>query len=163
MMSKKPIKLLILDVDGTLTDGGVYISEKGEQSKKFNVKDGMGIVVLNKMGIEVGIISHSSVSEMISNRANTLKLNYVYVGQKPKLEVLQDWLQELKITLEEVAYMGDDINDLDVIEVCGFTACPSDAMAIVKEKVDHVMTMKGGEGAVREFIDHYLLDKPLGY
>ena len=139
------------------------LSFQVQKSKKFNVKDGMGIVVLKKMGIEVGIISHSSVSEMISNRANTLKLNYVYVGHKPKLEVLQEWLQELNITLEEVAYMGDDINDLDIIEVCGFTACPSDAMAIVKEKVDHVMTMKGGEGAVREFIDQYLLDKPLGY
>lgn len=158
-----PIKLLVLDVDGTLTDGGVYISEKGEQSKKFNVKDGMGIVVLKKMGIDVGIISHSSVSEMISNRANTLKLNYVYVGQKAKVEVLQEWLQELNITLDEVAYMGDDINDLDIIEVCGLTACPSDAMAIVKEKVDHVMSVKGGEGAVREFIDSVLLEKPIGY
>lgn len=162
-MSKKAIKLLVLDVDGTLTDGGVYISEKGEQSKKFNVKDGMGIVMLKKSGTEVGIISHSSVSEMISNRANTLKLKYVYVGQQPKLEVLQLWIQELDITLEEVAYMGDDVNDLDIINVCGLTACPSDAMAIVKEKVDHVMSMRGGEGAVREFIDHYILDKPIGY
>lgn len=162
-MHKKSIKLLVLDVDGTLTDGGVYISEKGEQTKKFNVKDGMGIVMLKKSGTEVGIISHSSVSEMISNRANTLKLKYVYVGQKPKLEVLQEWLDELQLTLEEVAYMGDDINDLDIIKVCGLTACPSDAMAIIKEKVDHVMSMRGGEGAVREFIDHYILDKPIGY
>lgn len=162
-MSKKSIKLLVLDVDGTLTDGGVYISEKGEQSKKFNVKDGMGIVLLKKTGTEVGIISHSSVSEMISNRANTLKLKYVYVGQKPKLEVLSEWIQEMQLTLEEVAYMGDDVNDLDIIEVCGLTACPIDAMGIVKEKVDHVMTMKGGEGAVREFIDNYILEKPLGY
>lgn len=162
-MSKKSIKLLVLDVDGTLTDGGVYISEKGEQSKKFNVKDGMGIVQLKKAGTEVGIISHSSVSDMISNRANTLKLKYVYVGQKPKLEVLSEWIQEMQLTLEEVAYMGDDINDLDIIEVCGLTACPTDAMGIVKEKVDHVMTIKGGEGAVREFIDNYILEKPLGY
>ena len=162
-MTKKTIKLLVLDVDGTLTDGGVYISEKGEQSKKFNVKDGMGIVLLKKAGTEVGIISHSSVSEMISNRANTLKLKYVYVGQKPKLEVLQEWIGELEIPPGEVAYMGDDVNDLDIIRVCGLTACPSDAMAIVKERVDHVMTMKGGEGAVREFIDHYILEKPIGY
>ena len=156
-MSKKPIKLLVLDVDGTLTDGGVYISEKGEQTKKFNVKDGMGIVVLKKMGIEVGIISHSSVSEMISNRANTLKLNYVYVGQKPKVEVLQEWLQELNITLEEVAYMGDDINDLDIIGEAGLSACPADAIQIVKEQVHHVMSLRGGEGAVREFIDGWLM------
>ncbi len=156
-MNKNSIKLLVLDVDGTLTDGGVYISEKGEQTKKFNVKDGMGIVTLKKAGTEVGIISHSSVSEMISNRANTLKLKYVYVGQKAKQEVLDEWLTELQLTRDEVAYMGDDINDLDIIDVCGLTACPSDAMAIVKERVDHVMTMKGGEGAVREFIDGWLM------
>lgn len=156
-MTDQKIKLLVLDVDGTLTDGGVYISEKGEQTKKFNVKDGMGIVTLKKAGIEVGIISHSSVSEMISNRANTLKLQYVYVGQQPKVEVLQQWLEELHLGPEEVAYMGDDINDLDIIDFCGLTACPADAIAVVKERVDQVMTQKGGEGAVREFIDGWLM------
>lgn len=152
-----PIKLLVLDVDGTLTDGGVYISESGEQTKKFNVKDGMGIVTLRQAGIEVGIISHSSVSQMISSRANTLKLNYVYVGNRPKLEVLHEWLEELQLLPEEVAYMGDDINDLDIIGAVGLSACPADAMKVVKERVHHVMTMKGGEGAVREFIDGWLM------
>lgn len=151
------IKLLVLDVDGTLTDGGVYISETGEQTKKFNVKDGMGIVMLRKAGVEVGIISHSSVSQMISSRANTLKLKYVYVGNRPKLEVLREWLAELNIKPEEVAYMGDDINDLDIIGEAGLSACPADAIQIVKEQVHHVMTLKGGEGAVREFIDGWLM------
>lgn len=151
------IKLLILDVDGTLTDGGIYITEKGEQFKKFNAKDGMGIVQAMSNGIEVGIISHSSISEMVDKRANMLKMKYVYVGKEPKIEVLDGWLKDLQLSYEEVAFMGDDINDLDIIEKAGLSACPADAVQVVKEKSHHTMQQKGGEGAVREFIDNYLL------
>lgn len=157
MKSLRKIKFLVLDVDGTMTDGGVYITEKGEQMKKFNARDGMGIKVAIKAGIEVGIISHSMISEMVDSRAQMLGMKYVYIGQKPKIEILKDWIHQMEISLEEVAFIGDDINDLELIEKVGFSASPADGVKVVKEKVDLILNMKGGEGCVREFIDEYLL------
>ncbi len=156
-MSSTQIKLLVLDVDGTLTDGGIYISESGEQWKKFNVKDGMGIVQVQKQGIEVGIISHSSSTGMVNKRANMLNLNFLYVGKEPKLKVLNTWIRELEITSEQVAFVGDDINDLDIIAAVGLSACPADAHDLVKSEVNHILRKNGGYGAVREFIDDFLL------
>ena len=106
----KDIKFLILDVDGTLTDGGIYLSDEGKQFKKFNAKDGMGIKKVISKGIEVGIISHSFSSKMIDDRADMLVLKYVYVGEKPKLQVVDQWLSELGLGRNEVAYMGDDLS-----------------------------------------------------
>ncbi len=154
---KRSIKLLILDVDGTMTDAGVYITEKGEQFKKFNARDGIGIKEAMKSGIEVGIISHSMITEMVSERANMLGMKYVYIGQEPKEKILIQWMNELNISPENVAFIGDDINDLSIINLAGFTACPSDAVLKVKEKADVILNLKGGEGCVREFIDNYLL------
>ena len=153
----KDIKFLILDVDGTLTDGGIYLSDEGEQFKKFNAKDGMGIRKAISKGIEVGIISHSYSSKMIDDRANMLGLKYVYVGGKPKLQVVNEWLSELGLSRNEVAYMGDDINDLDVMKLVGCTACPADSSEEVLEISQKVMKKNGGAGAVREFIDEHLL------
>ncbi|MDH5608190.1 MAG: HAD-IIIA family hydrolase [Cyclobacteriaceae bacterium] len=154
---RKEIKLLVLDVDGTMTDGGIYITEKGEQFKKFHARDGLGIRMAIKQGIEVGIISHSLSTAMVDTRARMLGMNYYYIGQRPKLEVLDEWLAELKLSYQEVAFIGDDLNDLDIIEKAGFTACPADGAAKVKSKVDVVLSLKGGEGCVREFVDTYLL------
>ena len=153
----KDIKFLILDVDGTLTDGGIYLSDEGEQFKKFNAKDGMGIRKAISKGIEVGIISHSYSSKMIDDRANMLGLKYVYVGEKPKLQIVDQWLSELGLSRDEVAYMGDDINDLEVMELVGFAACPADSSEEVLKISQKVMKKKGGAGAVREFIDEHLL------
>ena len=153
----KDIKFLILDVDGTLTDGGIYLSDEGVQFKKFNAKDGMGIRKAISKGIEVGIISHSYSSKMIDDRANMLGLKYVYVGGKPKLQVVDEWLNELGLSRNEVAYMGDDINDLDVMKLVGCTACPADSSEEVLEISQKVMKKNGGAGAVREFIDEHLL------
>ena len=155
----KDIKFLILDVDGTLTDGGIYLSDEGEQFKKFNAKDGMGIRKAISKGIEVGIISHSYSSKMIDDRANMLGLKYVYVGEKPKLQVVDQWLSELGLSRDEVAYMGDDINDLEVMKLVGFAACPADSSEEVLKISQKVMKKKGGAGAVREFIDEHLLKK----
>ena len=152
----KDIKFLILDVDGTLTDGGIYLSDEGVQFKKFNAKDGMGIRKAISKGIEVGIISHSYSSKMIDDRANMLGLKYVYVGGKPKLQVVDEWLSELGLSRNEVAYMGDDINDLDVMKLVGCTACPADSSEEVLEISQKVMKKNGGAGAVREFIDEHL-------
>ena len=153
----KDIKFLILDVDGTLTDGGIYLSNEGEQFKKFNAKDGMGIRKAISKGIEVGIISHSYSRKMIDDRANMLGLKYVYVGEKPKIQVVDQWLSELGLSRDEVAYMGDDINDLEVMKLVGFAACPADSSEEVLKISQKVMKKKGGAGAVREFIDEHLL------
>lgn len=156
-MKKTNIKLLVLDVDGTMTDGGIYVMEDGSQFKKFNAQDGLGIKRTLATGVQVGIISHSLSPKMVSSRANALGLEYVYIGQEPKLEILNAWLEKLKITLDQVAYIGDDLNDLEVIKQVGFSACPANGVENIKRSVDVVLSKKGGDGAVREFVDRFIL------
>jgi YrbI family 3-deoxy-D-manno-octulosonate 8-phosphate phosphatase len=155
-MDLSHIKLVVLDVDGTLTDGGVYISEEGTQFKKFNARDGMGMKLAMKRGIEVGIISHSHITTMVEARANMLGLKYFYIGTEPKLMILKQWLDELQIGLEQVAYLGDDVNDLEIMEAVGVSACPADAVASIQEISTIQLKKNGGFGCVREFIDEYL-------
>lgn len=150
------IKLLALDVDGTLTDGGIYVLESGEQFRKFNAKDGLGVKRAVAQGLCVGIISHSLADGMIIKRAQMMGVTRCYVGQAPKLDVLNGWCRELAIVLEQVAYIGDDINDLPVIRAVGLSACPADATAPVLAACDVVLSKHGGEGCVREFLDRYL-------
>ena len=150
------IKLLILDVDGTMTDNGIYIDEKGIESKKYNAKDGVGIYELIKNNVIVGIISHSEKSDGIKSRASYLGIKYCHVGNEPKEEILKTWIKKLEINLEEVAFIGDDINDLSIIDIVGFSACPNDSSDPVKRKVSLVLNTKGGYGCVREFSDLYL-------
>jgi len=157
MPPKYNIRLLILDVDGTLTDGGIYIMEDGSQFKKFNSRDGMGIRLLQKAGIEVGIISNGKTTSMVQARADMLGMTRVYVGEAKKMDVLEAWMTEMGIGLDQVGMVGDDINDLPVMEKAGLSACPADAVKAVKEKADIVLQLKGGEGCVRELIDNYLL------
>ena len=157
----KNIKLLILDIDGVMTDAGMYFMESGDQMKKYNAKDGMAIMALTKQKFHVGIISSGFKLEMVKARADLLNIQHVYVGREPKMDILNQWCAELELTLAEVAIIGDDINDLPVMRSVGFSACPSDAVPEVKKQVDLVLTKKGGQGCVREFIDHYLLDAPV--
>ncbi|MFZ9045346.1 MAG: KdsC family phosphatase [Cyclobacteriaceae bacterium] len=153
------IKLLVLDVDGTLTDGGVYVTAKGDHFKRFNAKDGMGIKLAEKAGIKVGIISHSFITEMVTTRAADLGLKYVYVGQEPKMNILRGWMAELNLELENIAFIGDDVNDGEIMQFAGHSACPADAVDQIKKIADIVLTKKGGFGAVREYIDNYLLNE----
>ena len=150
------IKLLILDVDGTMTDNGIYIDEKGIESKKYNAKDGVGIYELIKNNVIVGIISHSEKGDGIKSRASYLGIKYCHVGNEPKEEILKIWIKKLEINLEEVAFIGDDINDLSIIDIVGFSACPNDSSDPVKRKASLVLNTKGGYGCVREFSDLYL-------
>ena len=161
LKEEKPgIKFLALDVDGVLTDGGIYISENGDLSKKFNVKDGVGIKAALKAGIVVGFISAASRSEKLTHaRAEMLGVQYAYSGTEEKVLVLNKWLAKLKIKTSEVAFIGDDVNDLKIIAEAGFSACPADAADQIKKAVNIVLKKKGGEGCVREFIDHYLLNE----
>ena len=150
------IKLLILDVDGTMTDNGVQVDEKGIESKKYNAKDGVGIYELIKNNVKIGIISHSEKGDGIKSRASYLGINHCYVGNEPKEEILKKWIKKLEINLEDVAFIGDDINDLSIIDIVGFSACPNDSSDPVKRKVSLVLNTKGGYGCVREFSDLYL-------
>ena len=150
------IKLLILDVDGTMTDNGIYVDEKGIESKKYNAKDGVGIYELIKNNVKVGIISHSEKGDGIKSRASYLGINHCHVGNEPKEEILKKWIKKLEINLEDVAFIGDDINDLSIINIVGFSACPNDSSDPVKRKVSLILNTKGGYGCVREFSDLYL-------
>lgn len=160
-MSDFECKFLVLDVDGTMTDGGMYYTEHSEDEfKKFNTKDGRAIKNIVKHGIKVGIISSGFNDNLIKRRAKLLGIEYVHVGLGKKLEVLNKWCDELSIDLKQVAYVGDDTNDMDVIQVVGLSACPADALNSVKLAVDVVLQLKGGDGCVREFVDDYIMVTP---
>lgn len=150
------IKLVVLDVDGTMTDGGMYYTESGDQIKKFNSKDGLAIKRRSSEGLLFGIISHAFRSEAIAQRAKLLSIQKVHVGQEKKSDILELWCKELGITLSQVAYVGDDINDLDIMEKVGFNACPADAVKEIKKIAHVVLVRKGGDACVREFLDEWL-------
>lgn len=152
---KQKIKLFITDIDGTLTDGGMYYSESGDELKKFNTRDGMGLCMLKERGIKVGIIT-SENRQLNERRARKLNVDFFYQGKKNmgKLAVVQEICKELKISLHEVAYIGDDVNCIELLSSVGFAACPADANYRVKSISNiHIMTLNGGEGCVREFCE----------
>lgn len=155
------IKLLVLDVDGVMTDGGMFYTENGDQIKKYNTKDGMAIQHLVKNNFQLAIISSGFKTEMVKARADLLGIQYCYVGRDEKIGILEKHCETLGINLENVALIGDDVNDLEMIKKIGFSACPADAVNAVKSQVDIILSKKGGEGCVREFIDAYLLKQPL--
>ncbi|MGB9771603.1 MAG: KdsC family phosphatase [Candidatus Kapaibacteriota bacterium] len=146
------IKLVAMDVDGTLTDGKVYYSKDGEELKAFYIRDGMGIELLHHYGLKSCIIT-TETSQIVTARAMKLRIDHVILGSKNKLKDLEELCKELGITINEVAFIGDDINDILVIEKVGFSACPSDAIKYVRDKVDFISSYPGGNGAVREIIE----------
>ena len=155
------IKLFLSDIDGTLTDGGMYYSENGDELKKFNTRDGMGMKMLQKEGIKVGIIT-SENRELNQRRADKLNLDYFYQGRQhgEKIVVAKEICEKMNISLQEVAYIGDDVNCIELLSSVGFAACPLDADARVKAIPGiNVMTRKGGDGCVREFCEIILRKK----
>jgi len=148
----KKIKLVAMDVDGTLTDGRVYYSKNGEELKAFSIRDGMGIELLHHNGISTAIIT-TETSQIVTARAMKLKIEHVILGSKNKLKDLIALCEEIHINLDEVAFIGDDINDIPALEAAGFSACPNDAIKYVKDKVDFISENNGGNGAVREIIE----------
>lgn len=155
-----PIKLFLTDVDGTLTDGGMYYSAEGDVMKKFNTRDGMGLQLLMKEGVKTGIIT-SEDTEIVHRRFLKLGLDFLVQGKRygGKLAATEEICRSLGISLDEVAYIGDDVNCAPLLEAAGFKACPADAMPQVKAIPGiHVMSLRGGEGCVREWINHFLLD-----
>jgi len=149
----KKVKLVLTDNDGVLTDNGVYYSSSGELLKRFSIRDGMGIERLREiLGIETGIIT-GEVSEAIRKRAEKLSITNLYLGVKDKLEALQIILKKHQLKYEEIAYIGDDVNDYNIIKAVGFAAAPADAMSYIKEIVDYVCVAKSGNGAFRELAE----------
>lgn len=146
------IKVLVMDVDGTLTDGKIHISDEGEVFKSFNVKDGYGIANLYKINV-LPVIITGRKSKIVEYRAKELNINEVYQGVHNKVDKLKYICEKYKISLKEVAYIGDDINDLECMKICGISACPNDAAEEVLDSVDYICKKNGGEGAVREFIN----------
>ncbi|MBK9191989.1 MAG: HAD hydrolase family protein [Crocinitomicaceae bacterium] len=155
-VNPKNIKLIVLDVDGTMTDGGMYYTESGDQIKKFNSKDGLAIKRMAGAGMIFGIISHAFRSEAIAQRAKLLSIQKVHVGQEKKSDVLEIWCNELGITMNQVAYVGDDINDMDIMEKVGFCACPADSVKSIKKIAHVILTRKGGDACIREFLDEWI-------
>ena len=155
------IKMLVMDVDGTLTDGCIYMGPQGEAMKAFHCQDGYAIAqILPGMGIMPVIITGRS-SAIVANRAAELKIVHLYQGIGDKLAKLRAVAEELGINAEEVAYIGDDLNDLECLRYCGLTGCPADAVPEVRETVDFVSSRNGGRGAVREFVNFICRRKQL--
>lgn len=148
----KQIKIFLTDCDGCLTDGGMYYTENGDELKKFNTKDGMGFSVLREKGIVTGIVTGENV-EMVRRRGKKLKLDEVHCGISNKIEVVKSICEKYGCTLEQVAYVGDDINDREVLESVGISCSVANAQDEIKQIVDYVTVRKGGEGAIREVID----------
>ena len=146
------VKLLVMDVDGTLTDGCIYMSGQGEVMKAFNIKDGYAIKhILPTLSITPVIITGRK-SDIVERRAKELDILELHQGVSDKVLVLQNVAEKFNVELKDIAYIGDDLNDLPCIELCGVTACPQDAVEEVKQKVNYICKNNGGQGAVREFI-----------
>ncbi|MGX8712376.1 MAG: cytidylyltransferase domain-containing protein [bacterium] len=152
------IKLFLTDVDGVLTDAGMYYSETGDELKKFNTRDGMGLKLLQQAGIKTGFIT-TEITNIVTNRAKKLGIDYLYQGKRDggKLSAAQEICNEMGITLNEAAYIGDDINCMEALSHVGYAACPADADESIKNIPGiHIMEKKGGEGCVRELIEQIL-------
>ncbi len=152
---KTAIKILAMDVDGTMTDGSLYISDKGEVYKKLNVKDGMGNKITQEKGIIVAIITGRK-STIVENRAKELAVGEIHQGITDKACCINELCKKYDCSLSEVAYIGDDINDISVIEMAGVSFAPSDAVPDVKKCCDIVLKSSGGNGAVRECVDYLI-------
>lgn len=154
----KHIKLFLSDVDGVLTDAGMYYTESGDEFKKFNTHDGMGFNLLKQAGIKTGIITTED-TKIVSRRAEKLKIDYVYqnVGFGGKLKAALEICEKENISMQEVAYIGDDINCIELLSAVGLAACPANATQKVKEIPGIIhLSKSGGEGVVREFIEMIL-------
>lgn len=148
-------RLVVTDIDGVWTDGGMYYTESGDEFKRFNTYDSAGVVFCRLLKIPVAIIT-GEPSLAVKRRAEKLKIVHCHTGITDKLAVLEGLCRDLNISLADVAYIGDDLNDMTVLPRVGYSACPSSAPDYVKKMVHVVLSKKGGEGAFREFVEGIL-------
>src|SRR5574344_1135798 len=152
----KKIKLLISDVDGVLSDGKIYLTNSGDEIKNFNVRDGFGIVAIQKIGINFAVITGRS-SNIVNTRMNSLGVELIYQGVQDKVPYLNKIIDKLNISKNEIAYIGDDVIDIPVFNCVGLSFCPKDAHPTVVAQATYTCHCKGGDGAVREVCDLILL------
>ena len=158
----KKLKLLILDVDGVLTDNGVYVGSDGNEYKRFNIQDGFGIYLAQKAGVKMALLS-GRFSKSTEYRAQELKIEQVYNGYTDKLKTYQELKEKLGLQDEEIAFVGDDLPDVPVLKQVGFPMTVKNAQPEVKKLVDYVTRLPGGQGAVREIINLILKAKKFRY
>lgn len=151
------IKLVLTDIDGVWTDGGMYYDQAGNELKKFNTSDSAGVVFLRLLEIPLGIITGEN-TQIVQRRAEKLKIHHLFMGVRNKLEVAETLCAELNISLQEVAFIGDDLNDAILLKAVGFSAIPANAPAYMENYAKIRLTKRGGEGAFREFVE-FLLKK----
>lgn len=156
--SFKKIKYLIIDVDGTLTDAGIYYDEHGNELKKFCTKDAAGFFAARQVGIKIMILTGRECAAT-TRRMQEMKVDYLVQDCRDKIGYIQNFMKDNNISKEEVGYLGDDLNDLPGMFLCGFSGCPADACDEIKEKADYVSDTKGGYGAVRDIISYLLKER----
>ena len=154
------IELIVLDVDGTMTDSRITYSEHGDEIKSFNVKDGLAISSWRQLGKQVAIIT-GRASDIVARRAKELRIEHFYQGVHNKKEVLESLLEKLDLSMDNVAAIGDDLNDLQMLKSAKVSFVPRDASAYVDKVATVVLTRKGGDGAVREMIEYLILKEGL--
>lgn len=154
MLDKKcveQIQYLVIDVDGTMTDAGIYYDEHGNELKKFCTKDGAGYFAAHQVGMKLMVLTGREC-QATTRRMQEMKFDYIVQNIKDKLAYLENFMKENGIRREEIGYIGDDLNDLPPMKLCGFVGCPADACEEVKAYADYVAETKGGSGAVRDVI-----------
>ena len=154
------IKLVATDIDGVWTDGGLYYDSQGNEHKKFNVADGAAMLLLRTLNIPVCIITGKN-SPMVTNRAKDLKIEYVFQGVDNKCSQVESLCNELNIAMNQVAYIGDDFNDVKLLRKAGISACPANASEYIKKEAKWRLEKKGGDGAFREFVERILEENQL--
>ena len=147
----RKIKYLVIDVDGTLTDAGIYYDETGNELKKFSTKDAAGFFAAHAVGIQYIILTGRECAAT-SRRLTEMKADYLVQNCKDKIAYLQEFIKKERISFEEIGYLGDDLNDYTGMKLAGFAGCPADACEEIKEICDYVSAVKGGHGAVRDII-----------
>lgn len=148
----KDIKVFLTDCDGCLTDGGMYYSEKGDELKKFNTKDGMAFSLLRKAGFKIGVVTGEK-ADLNRRRFSKLKVDFYCPDCRDKLSAVSDICSQLGLSLDNVLYIGDDLNDLELLKAVGYSCCPANAQPEVKAVVDYIAARKGGDGVIREVAD----------
>ena len=148
-------KLIITDIDGVWTDGGMYYDESGNEFKKFNTSDSAGVLFCKQLNIPVAIITGEN-TKLVKRRAEKLKIDYLFMGVKDKLSCAMELCKTISVELKDVAYIGDDLYDIQLLQQVGLSACPSNAPLYVKQICEWQLEIKGGEGAFRAFVEEIL-------
>lgn len=152
---KEEIKLLVVDVDGTMTDGGIYYDEYGNELKKFSVRDAAGFFVAHKVGMKIMVLTGREC-QATYKRMQELKIDFIYQNIKNKHEFLWEFMKKNNIKKSQLYYIGDDLNDIMSMRLAGYIGCPADSCLEVREIANYVSPIKGGEGAVRDIIEHLM-------